>query len=235
VLAIASITDELLTNAVYHAPTDETGEYKYAHVDRQTKIVLESDEEASLSFGSDGYTLAISVVDNFGSLTLSRIRSHLLACVASNQIEQKAGGAGIGLCSVLQQCDELIVNIDPGRRTEMIALIDLRRTSKVPRASLQVSCVHTAASVGTGVTLCASLRRELCSKVTESKNALSFASSTTRRVASGTGAPPDQVRPQVGTPPQLHQVALPLIEDALPLIEDALPLIEDPATRHASP
>jgi anti-sigma regulatory factor (Ser/Thr protein kinase) len=201
-LAIASITDELLTNAIYDAPTDAFGEHKYAHMNRQSKVALAPGENVSLVYGSDGCTLAISVVDNFGSLPVDRIRSRLLACMSSNPIEDKAGGAGLGLYSVLKQCDELIINVEPGKRTEIIAFIDLGSASKSPRSSLQVSCVQPEVEKNSEVTLCATLRQELCSSITESKKPLSYVPLTAKRVATGTQTPP-----------------LPIIETPLPMIE----------------
>jgi hypothetical protein len=203
-LAISSIADELLTNAIYDAPTDASGRHKFAHVDRRSKVSLAADEDVLLAFGSDGYTLAISVIDPFGSLPIDRIRERLLSCMNSQEIEDKAGGAGLGLYSVLKQCDELIINIEPGKRTEVIAFIDLARTSKIPRSSLQVSCVQPEVELASEVSLCAILRQELCSSVTESQKPVSYMPLTAKRVASGTRTPPPRVLPERRPAPEFH-------------------------------
>jgi len=126
--AIAAIVDELVTNAIYDAPRDAAGRPRYLSVDRRTKIQLAPWEHVLVRWGSDGEVLALSVTDWFGALRPEHVRSALRRCLTEgDQIEQKAGGAGIGLYTALAHAGQLVVNIDRGERTEIIAIVDLRR------------------------------------------------------------------------------------------------------------
>ena len=45
-----------------------------------------------------------------------------------DQIDQKDGGAGLGLYYIFESLNHLIVNVAPNRRTEMIGLMDISGT-----------------------------------------------------------------------------------------------------------
>lgn len=126
--AMGLVADELMTNAIYNAPRDERGLPRYESTDRREKIVLAPWETVTVEYGSDGHTFGVSVSDRFGALTGDKLRSCLRRCLTSgDQIEQKAGGAGLGLYTVLSSCSQLVINVEPGERTEIIALVDLER------------------------------------------------------------------------------------------------------------
>jgi len=129
---IANITDELVTNAVYNAPRLPDGRPKYAHVDRREKIVLEPSEHAVLQWGCDGRYLAVSVTDRFGSLRGETVASYLSKCFrrGDDQIDTKAGGAGLGLYMTFNSVTQLVVNVQVGVRTEVIALFYIRSESR---------------------------------------------------------------------------------------------------------
>ncbi len=132
--AVAAVVDELVTNAIYDAPRGPDGAARYAARDRRDKVVLDPWEHVTVRWGSDGDYLAVSVEDGFGSLRPEHVRAGLRRCLgAGDQIEQKSGGAGLGLYTALSYCRQLVVNIEQGSRTEMIAVIDLRRGHAVRR------------------------------------------------------------------------------------------------------
>jgi hypothetical protein len=125
---LTDVADELITNAVYDAPRDRDGELRYLHVDRRDKLVLLPTEFVTVRFGTDGRRFGVSVTDGFGGLGAARVASCLTRGASSgDQIEQKAGGAGIGFYLTLRACDHLAVAIAPGRRTEVTALWQLDR------------------------------------------------------------------------------------------------------------
>lgn len=142
--AVAAVVDELVTNAVYDAPRTPDGTAKYASRDRKEKFALEPSEHVIVRWGSSGDHIAISVADQFGALRPEHVRSVLRRCLTEegDQIEQKAGGAGLGLYTALSYCTQLVVNIEHGQRTELIALVDLRRGQAVRRGgrSLHLFC-----------------------------------------------------------------------------------------------
>lgn len=129
---IANITDELITNAVYNAPRLPDGRAKYAHLDRREKIVLEPSEHAVLQWGCDGRYLAVSVTDRFGSLRGETVATYLSKCFrrGDDQIDTKAGGAGLGLYMAFNSVTQLVVNVQVGVRTEVIALFYIRSESR---------------------------------------------------------------------------------------------------------
>jgi CheY-like chemotaxis protein len=129
---IETIVDEVVTNAIYNAPRTEDGSPKYAKMSRRDNVVLEDDEVAELQFACDGDYIAIAQIDPFGSLTQDTVVSYLNRCLARgpDQFSDNSGGAGIGLFRVFQSLSKFVVNIDPGKKTEVIALIDLRLSMK---------------------------------------------------------------------------------------------------------
>ncbi len=132
--AVAAVVDELVTNAVYDAPRDDAGQPRHAARDRREKITLEPHELVTVRWASDGDRLAVAVTDRFGALGADHLRRGLRRCLAQgDQIEQKAGGAGLGLYTALSSCAQLVVNVEPGVRTEVVAILELRRGQGVRR------------------------------------------------------------------------------------------------------
>lgn len=125
---IETVVDELVTNAIYNAPRTPEGQAKYARLSRRAPVVLGEHEAGELEFACDGDYIAIAQIDPFGSLTQETVVSYLNRCLVRgpNQISEASGGAGIGLYRIFQSLSKFIINIDPGRKTEVIALIDLR-------------------------------------------------------------------------------------------------------------
>jgi anti-sigma regulatory factor (Ser/Thr protein kinase) len=75
-----------------------------------------------LRWGCDARYLAIEVTDQFGSLD----KDTILRSLARSNIRDSGGGAGMGISLCYRSCDHLVFNLSPGRRTEIIALIDVR-------------------------------------------------------------------------------------------------------------
>jgi hypothetical protein len=134
---IATITDELVTNAVYNAPRLADGTPRYAHVDRRQKIRLEPHEYARLQYGCDGRYLALSVTDFFGSLRGETVASYLRKCFrrGDDQIDAKSGGAGLGIYMTFNSVTQLVFNLAAGRKTEVIALFYIRSEARGFRRS----------------------------------------------------------------------------------------------------
>jgi hypothetical protein len=129
---VETVVDELVTNAIYNAPRDQVGNAKYAKMSRREPVVLEPHEVGTLEFACDGNHIAVSQSDPFGALTHDTIVSYLNRCLVKGpqQISDASGGAGIGLYRVFQSLSKFIINIEPGVRTEVISLIDLRLSMK---------------------------------------------------------------------------------------------------------
>jgi CheY-like chemotaxis protein len=128
---VETIVDELITNAIFNAPRDDQGRARYAHLDRREPVILEEREVGALSFACDGNYMAVAQTDPFGALTPDTLVTFLNRCLVDGPIpSDKGGGASIGFYRIFRSLSKFIVNLDPGRRTEVIALIDLRLTMK---------------------------------------------------------------------------------------------------------
>lgn len=129
---VETVADELITNAIYNAPRTPEGEPKYARRSRREPVVLADNEVGTLEFACDGDYIAIAQIDPFGALTQDTVVSYLNRCLVKGpeQLSEASGGAGIGLYRVFQSLSKFIINVDPGKRTEVICLLDLRLTMK---------------------------------------------------------------------------------------------------------
>lgn len=123
------ICEELLMNAVYDAPVSR-GVHKHHGVSRTVQVDLEPEERGGLEYGWDDQILAIGVHDPFGSLEKSVFFKYLQKIRFRDDsnilIDKKAGGAGLGLFKILFGAHSLICNVEKGKRTEVIAVIETR-------------------------------------------------------------------------------------------------------------
>jgi hypothetical protein len=124
--AIAQATDELLMNALYDAPVDAAGKPCYVDVPPGLRAQLHVEPPAVLQFGCDGRRFGLSVRDSFGRLTKEHIVQYIEKCQRSpEQIDRKAGGAGLGRFLVVNAATEVHVHIYPGVATEAACVFDL--------------------------------------------------------------------------------------------------------------
>lgn len=121
---IASVADELMMNALFAAPEAP---------------------RAVLRWASDPRTLALSVLDDTGSLRQRDLIDHVRRARRDRGRPEPAteGGAGIGLYLVLAHAACVVVNVAPGRRTEMVCLFD--RASGRAAASRRPRSLHVFA------------------------------------------------------------------------------------------
>jgi hypothetical protein len=114
---LTSVVDELLMNALHDAPRES-----------QPLLKLDLDaleKRAILRWACDDEHIAISVGDAFGALRQRDVIGHVRrARDERGRPELDEHGAGLGLYLVLANVASLIVNVDPGRRTEVVCLFD---------------------------------------------------------------------------------------------------------------
>lgn len=138
---IQLVCDELMMNALYHAPVDEKGRERYRDKPRKELARLTEVDPIHVQYGCSGRYFGISVRDEFGSLTRTKILDYLTRVsqgVGAN-IESKTTGAGLGIVSVAQSVSKLVFNIIPGVCTEVIALFD---TDLMSRGKVGARSVH---------------------------------------------------------------------------------------------
>jgi hypothetical protein len=119
------ILDEMITNALFNAPVDTNGMFLYQHYDRKEDVVLSEVNSARLSYVVDNDKIYLSVKDPFGSLTKNKLFSYLSKCYTKElvHVENKKGGAGIGLHKMFRLSHNFVVNIIPGSYSEVIVCI----------------------------------------------------------------------------------------------------------------
>ncbi len=132
------VADELLMNAVYDAPVDRlSGAHRYHGLPRTTPVVLAADERPVLRFASDGRRFGVSITDPFGGLSPTTFRHYVAKGLrgGDSQIDQKVGGAGLGLYLLFSSLNSLVLNVHRGRQTEVIGLIDIRGSFRAALAA----------------------------------------------------------------------------------------------------
>jgi DNA-binding NarL/FixJ family response regulator len=110
------LLDEIVTNAVYHAPALPDGTEKYEDF---SDITLSPREYVRLECGCDAEKYGVAVIDNMGRLTKDTVLY---------KIERQRSGAGAlddsgrGLHMSRLFSDRLIINIAPKKKTEVILI-----------------------------------------------------------------------------------------------------------------
>jgi len=130
-LAIGSVCEELLMNALYDAPVDAEGKQVFAEVDPHDRTRSRSPRPVSIRYASTEDKFAIAVRDRFGRLAKNTILSYIDKCIHSpNQIDRKTYGAGLGLYLVANAAASYVVNVAYGIATEVVCTFD--RGAKSP-------------------------------------------------------------------------------------------------------
>jgi hypothetical protein len=125
---IESVVDELLMNALYDAP--------------QVAGATERAPDALVRWACDGRYFAVSVEDSYGALAKESILEHLARArqergrprASSPDAEGNGQGAGLGLYFILSSVTRFIANLEPGKRTEVVCLFDLKQSGREAEA-----------------------------------------------------------------------------------------------------
>jgi hypothetical protein len=151
-IAMDVALDELFTNAVYNAPIDATGTRPNAAASRTLQVT--SERPFVIRFGVDDDFVAVAVRDLYGSLPLPRIIERLRRCysVGGATIENKEGGAGLGVFMLLQSATRLVINLKVGQFTEFIFMRrrhERRRSFMLSAPTLSLCAVEGAEAIRT--------------------------------------------------------------------------------------
>lgn len=145
VARVESVVDELLMNAMYDAPAAATGAEPSVPVGLTERVAF----PALLRWASDGRYFAVSVEDQFGALVKVAIVDHVQRARAERGRPRGSGeaaGAGLGLYFIVSSVTRFIANLDPGKRTEVIGLFDLRQGGREVESCAR--SLHVFARVG---------------------------------------------------------------------------------------
>lgn len=125
--SIEQCSDEMLMNALYDAPVDSSGNQLFADVPTKTRISLRMEQKAVVQYSCNSDFFTLSVRDSFGTLTRDTVIKYIYKCLYSDQqIDRKAGGAGLGLYIMANATSAFFFNVLPGVATECICTFDLR-------------------------------------------------------------------------------------------------------------
>src|SRR6185503_7606882 len=123
---MALVAEELIINAMYHAPVDAAGKPLYRHMARKDLAKLTFDKKVKVACASNGQHFAVAVRDAYGTLDKDVVIKFLSKGTSKAlEPEQRESGAGLGLVTALKNANKLVFNLAPGSGTEVIALFDL--------------------------------------------------------------------------------------------------------------
>ena len=110
------ILDEIITNAIYHAPTHDDGTEKYTEF---SNITLEKDEYIYVECGYDDEKYGVAIVDYQGRLSKERVLYKIDRQITGEGLLDDSG-RGIHMSRLF--ADRMIINIDPNKKTEVILM-----------------------------------------------------------------------------------------------------------------
>ncbi len=110
------LLEELITNAVYHAPIDEDGKEKYI---KHSTIELDETEAVKIYVGRDSEKYGVSVLDTSGKLTKKRVLYKIDRHIHGEGLLDE-NGRGLHMSRIYS--DRLIINIKKDIATEAIFL-----------------------------------------------------------------------------------------------------------------
>ncbi|MBI1920589.1 MAG: ATP-binding protein [Geobacter sp.] len=119
----ALLADEMLENAMYGAPRDESGGKIFQKGEKRAML---PGERIVFRFGFDGETLAMEVADGWGSLSPETVMEHLEPEQEGGEVAGDWGGRGLFI--LWRFLDQLHISITPGRQTVVGGHIRLTTT-----------------------------------------------------------------------------------------------------------
>lgn len=110
------ILDEIITNAIYHAPINELGEEKYPEF---TDVELAPDEYVYVECGFDNEKYGVAICDRMGHLKKETVLLKIGRQITGEGLLDDSG-RGIHMSRLF--ADRMIINIDPNKKTEVILM-----------------------------------------------------------------------------------------------------------------
>jgi hypothetical protein len=122
-LLVAAV-DEMIINALYRPEPIEVGG--------------RSRRPVTVECGSDGRFLGVAVIDEHGLFCHDDLFRGIGRALEQEQngIAEDAGHANLGFRIMLTALSHLVINVDPGRCTEIIGLVDMRKSLKEYRLTV---------------------------------------------------------------------------------------------------
>lgn len=121
--ALAELSEEMIMNAIFHAPVDAEGNPRHAHLKRSTDITLTTDEAPILRWLIDERFVALSIRDPFGSISAEEILNHVCGDDLTPNLDSATMSAGMGLRIMSRAAQHLVFSISPSAWCEVLALV----------------------------------------------------------------------------------------------------------------
>ncbi len=119
------VAEEMLMNAIYDAPINETGQSVYNHMSRKDEVLLKPEEYSTFEYCAKDKIVAISISDPFGGLTREILINYLDSCYSgrAGEINEKSnkGGAGRGLHIIVESADLTVFQVKRGKCTRVVS------------------------------------------------------------------------------------------------------------------
>lgn len=122
---ISNIINEGLSNALFNAPVDTSGNYLYRNLLRSETVTMLSGKEVEVSLFTDEKSTVISIKDFYGTLTENNIFDYppLIG-------ENRKNGMRLGMYLIFRYGHKYIINVVKKRSTENIVIIENSRRFK---------------------------------------------------------------------------------------------------------
>lgn len=120
---VCELADELLLNAVFDANP------RLKNLERNQTFQLEENESIKMKWGFDGEVFGISVADPFGTLSKKTVMQYLDDNQKTESMGKRASG-GLGIKLIFDRLHHFIVNIQPGKMTEIVCLMRFEKRFK---------------------------------------------------------------------------------------------------------
>jgi hypothetical protein len=129
---IRDVAEETIMNALYNAPAEADHKPRL----RSERSTLEPHQACHVAHGVSGKLFLLRVRDGFGSFRRERLCQVLERCAAQAgvSLDTSRGGAGLGMWRVFSAATALVLEVEPGRATEITVAIDLQRRAPGARA-----------------------------------------------------------------------------------------------------
>jgi serine/threonine protein kinase len=121
---LRDIADEMIMNAIFHAPISADGRRSYGNLNRASQLTLRPDEAVTFRWAVRDPFFVLGVRDNFGSIEASTILKRLTGPTPRPRVGESRMGTGVGLRVMSQHSHHLLFTISPGHRCEVVALVD---------------------------------------------------------------------------------------------------------------
>lgn len=117
----AQVADELISNALYSAPVNETGSRIYQNVDRRMEIAMPSDKKPTFFASFSDYRVVIGCEDLYGSLRKHALMEHLEGVFSENlsTAREKTAGAGLGFKYMIENAANFYMYCQQGKKSLM--------------------------------------------------------------------------------------------------------------------